>query len=64
MMVLILNDLLPAVPSVQLTITVRVFTLVTELSTDKARENVTPPDVTFVVVVVQPLPLADVPALV
>jgi len=64
MMVLILNDLLPAVPSVQLTITVRVFTLVTELSTDKARENVTPPDVTFVVVVVQPLPLVDVPALV
>ena len=62
-MVLILTDLLPAVPSVQLTVTVRVLTLVTEVSIDKALENVTPPDVTFVVVVVHPLLLVDVPAL-
>ena len=64
MMVLIASDLLPEVPSVQVIVTVRVFTLVTELSIDNALENVTPPNVTFVVVVVQPLLLLDVPALV
>ena len=64
MIVLILSDLLPAVPSVQVIVTARVFTLATEVSIANALENVTPPKVTFEVVVVHPLPLADVPALV